>query len=62
MATSSIFNNIKVKDKRFCKSLVKALEDAKEVRCKEVIFSKSVKALNEDQIINIFGEENSDRI
>lgn len=55
MATSSIFNNIKVTDKRFCKSLVKALEDAKEVRCKEVVFSKSVKELNADQIISVFG-------
>lgn len=62
MATSSIFNNIKVTDRRFCKSLVKALEDAKEVRCKEVIFSKSVKELNKEQIIHIFGEENDDRI
>ena len=62
MATSSIFNNIKVTDKRLCKSLVKALEDAKEVRCKEVVFSKSVKELNADQIISVFGEENGDRV
>lgn len=62
MATSSIFSNIKVTDKRFCKSLVKVLEDARETTSKEVVFSKSFKELNAKQLIDVFGSKNNDRV
>lgn len=56
MATSSIYNNIKVTNKKFCRSLVNALEDSKENNGKNVAMSKPVKKINKEQIEKIFGE------
>lgn len=56
MATSSIFNNIKVTDKKFCHSLINAMEDSKENNGKKVVMSKPVEKLNKEQIEKIFGE------
>lgn len=58
MATSSIFNNVKITDRKFCQSLIKAMEDSKEHNGKEVIFSRKVEDLNAEQIAKIFGDEN----
>lgn len=56
MATSSIYNNIKVTNKRFCGSLINALEDSKENNGKTVVLSKPAKRINKEQMEKIFGE------
>ena len=56
MATSSIYNNIKVTNKKFCKSLVKAMEESKENNGKNVVFSRPVEKLSKEQSEKIFGE------
>ncbi len=56
MATSSIYNNIKVTNKRFCKSLINALEDSRENNGKVVTMSRPTKKINKEQIEKIFGE------
>ena len=56
MSTSSIYNNIKVTDKKFCRSLVSAMEKAKEDSGKKVVVSKKVQDLNCREIRKIFGE------
>lgn len=56
MATSSIYNNIKVTNKRFCKSLINALEDSRENNGKVVVMSRPTKKINKEQIEKIFGE------
>ena len=56
MATGSIYNNIKVTNKKFCHSLVKALEDSSENNGKSVTMTKSVSKMNKEQIEKVFGE------
>jgi len=56
MSTGSIFNSIKVTDKHFCSSLVKAMEESKAESGKKVIMSKQVTDLNKDAIKKMFGE------
>ena len=56
MATSSIYSNIRVTNKKFCRSLVKAMEDSKENNGKTVVISKPVEKLSREQIEKIFGE------
>lgn len=57
MATSSIFSNITVRDKAFCRSLIHALEHSKKDKGKQVILSKCVTELDQEQIRNLFTEE-----
>jgi len=57
MATSSIYNSIKVQDKKFCTKLVDAMEQSHACKGKEVVLSKSVKELNQDQIKEIFKKD-----
>lgn len=56
MATSSIYNNIKVTDKKFCRSLVNALESSEEDNGKKVVMSRPAKKMNREQMEKIFGE------
>lgn len=56
MATSSIYNEIKIKDDKFCKKLVRAMENSSNNRGKEVTFSKTVHELNAEQLREIFGK------
>ena len=56
MATGSIYNNIKVTNKKFCRSLINALEDSKENNGKKVTISKPVEKINKEQMEKIFGE------
>ncbi len=56
MATSSIYNNIKVTDKKFCRSLVNALEDSKANNGKTVVMSRPIKKMDKEQMEKIFGE------
>lgn len=57
MATNSIYNNIKVTDKAFCRSLINALERSHETQSKQVTYSKKVSELDKSQIEKIFGED-----
>ncbi len=61
MATNSLYNNIKVKDVRFCKSLIKAMEVSEQNDGKKVVMSKRVENLDKEKIKAIFGED-SDRV
>lgn len=56
MATNSIYNSIKVPDERFCKSLVKALEDTSKAKSKHVEFSRPVRKLTKDEIKKVFAD------
>lgn len=56
MATSSIYNNIKITSKKFCYSIVNAMEDSQREKGKIVKMSKPVEKLSKDQIEKIFGE------
>ena len=55
MSTNSLFNNIKVKDKKFCRALVDAMETSKASKEKEVVFSRKVENLDSEKIKTIFG-------
>lgn len=61
VATNSLYNNIKVKDVRFCKSLIKAMEVSEQNDGKKVVMSKRVENLDKEKIKAIFGED-SDRV
>ncbi|WP_204220831.1 hypothetical protein [Megamonas hypermegale] len=54
MATKSILKNIVIKDKKSCRSLINALENAKGKKRKEVIFSRGYKTATEEDIDKIF--------
>jgi len=56
MSTGSIFNNIKVTDRKFCRSLIKSMEESKSYPEKKVIMSKSVEDLDKEKILKLFGE------
>jgi hypothetical protein len=55
VSTNSLFNNIKVKDKKFCRALVDAMETSKASKEKEVVFSRKVENLDSEKIKTIFG-------
>lgn len=61
MSTNSLYNNIKVKNKMFCESLLGAMEASKENNGKEVSLSRKVENLDKDKIKVIFGAK-GDRI
>ena len=54
MATKSILKNIVIKDKKSCRSLINALENAKGKTRKEVVFSRGYRTATEDDIDKIF--------
>lgn len=54
MATSSIYTSVKIKNKDACKRLVGALENAKEVKIRDVEFSRPVKEIKGSAIKEIF--------
>ena len=57
MATSSIFQNVLVKDKRSVQRLVKALEKSKSAVEKEVSYSRSVEITDDTAMIQkMFGD------
>jgi len=63
MATSSVYQNILVKDKRSIQRLVDALERSKDTPAKEVTYSRSVDIVeDEDTIRKMFGVEYHDGI
>ena len=56
MSTGSIFNSIKVKDRNFCRSLIKSMEESKSYPEKKVVMSKAVEDLDKEKIKKLFGE------
>ena len=57
MATKSILKNVDVKDQRMGKSLVVALEQAKNKRSKNVVISRTYSDVKGDKIDEIFGKK-----
>ena len=49
-------NNIKITNKKFCRSLINALEDSKDNNGKKVTISKQVEKMSKEQMEKIFGE------
>lgn len=54
MATSSIFHNVKIKDKKLCGGLVRALETSYENKGKEVILSQRCQSVKAADIKDFF--------
>ena len=55
MATSSIYKELKTKDKRSIAKLIGALERSKESAAQEVQMTRPVRDLTKEQINRIFG-------
>ncbi len=55
MATSSIFHNVKIKNKKLCRGLVKALETSYENKGKTVILSQRCQPVKAAEIKDFFG-------
>jgi len=56
MATSSIYHNVIIKDRKMCHALITALENAKEVKRKEVCLSKKIEEIKGETIHKLFGD------
>jgi hypothetical protein len=56
MATNSIYKEMRVKSKRYCRSFVAALENAKMKSSKNVVPSKRVQELRGDILKKMFGD------
>jgi len=55
MATSSIFSNIAVDDKKSCERVIDAMENAVKAQPKKVKLSRPVSEMSEDKIKEVFG-------
>lgn len=58
MATSSIFNEVKAKDKRSISKLVNALERSSASKHEPVVMSRSVNTMSKEEIQKLFGGDN----
>jgi len=56
MATSSIYKEVRVKGKGFCRNFINALENAENVVAKEVVISKRVQEVEGDSIRKMFSK------
>ncbi|NLL53425.1 MAG: hypothetical protein GX248_12065 [Peptococcaceae bacterium] len=56
MATSSIFNDVRIKRKSLGRNFVKALENAEKIPTKDVILSKRVQEVKGESIKKLFGK------
>ena len=54
MATSSIYTNVKVKNKSECRKLVSALEHAKGKKPKAVEYTRQVEVMKGEKIKELF--------
>lgn len=54
MATSSIYTNVRIKNKSDCRKLVDALEHAKSAKKPEVKFSRPVETVKGENIKELF--------
>lgn len=57
MATSSIMRNVRIKDQKLVRSLVKALENAKETSSNKVQFKRPYNEMSPEDIKKVFGEK-----
>ncbi len=56
MATKSIYKNINIKDKAFCRALVSALENAQNKKAKDVEYTRTFSEAKGEQIKEMFEE------
>ncbi|MBQ2663787.1 MAG: hypothetical protein IJG16_06525 [Clostridia bacterium] len=56
MATKSIYKNISVKNRSFCRTLVSALENAQKKKAKDVQLSRTFSEVKNEDIKSIFGD------
>lgn len=56
MATSSIYRDVKIRDKHLGRSLATALENAKSVKTKSVTFQRTPQRVEKKDIKKFFGE------
>lgn len=54
MATSSIYHNIKIKDKKLLKGLLSALENPKVKKSKKVVFTQRCQSVPKEDIKKFF--------
>lgn len=59
MATSSITQNIVIKDKKLSRRLISALENANNKKSVEITYSKKHREIRGDDIKKIFGSNES---
>lgn len=57
MATSSIFHQVKIKDRQLGKALVAALEKSQQNKYKDVQIAKKVQILKGEEIRKLFGDK-----
>jgi len=57
VATNSILNNVRIKDKQLARNFVKALENAENKKAKEVVIPHTVQKLDKGQIKAVFDKE-----
>lgn len=58
MATSSIYNELRIKDKRSCENLLRTLESSKSAKVKPVVMSKKVHTVRTaEDFVKIFGDK-----
>lgn len=55
MATNSIYKEMRVKDRKYCRNFVAALENAEKKSSKDVVVSKLVKEIKGDNLRKMFG-------
>lgn len=56
MATNSIYKEMRVKDRKYCRNFVAALENAEKKSGKNVTFSKRVQEVRGDSLRKMFGD------
>lgn len=56
MATSSIFTEVKLKDKRRLHKLVRALEHSESSRTPEIQLSRPCSDMSKEQMLKLFGD------
>ena len=57
MATSSIFRDVRIKDSKHIRRLIRALERSKSSNVKRVTLSKKCEDMTKEQIHAMFGEK-----
>lgn len=57
MATNSIYKDIRIKDRKQCRKLIHALENATEKRGKNVTVSKMVQTVRGEDIKEMFSKK-----
>lgn len=54
MATNSIYNSIRVTDRRYARSLVKVLEDTSKIKDRPIKYSRPVHKMTKEEIEKVF--------